>query len=108
MKPVMWTYEEGQAEVLRVQLAVRAFGYHVAMGGGVLNNGTSSKDLDLYFLPMDNDAFTPDAVQLQAYLEDQWGVSEPISDPAYGPSAYYRLKLKFNQPKRIDVFVIGG
>lgn len=110
MPITMWTYAEGQAEVLRVQMAVRAFGYHVAMGGGVLNKGQSSKDLDLYFLPLDNGTQTPNANDLRSFLETRWGQSTPINDPAYGLSPHYRLKLKFMPTalKRIDVFVIGG
>jgi len=60
----MWTLDEGREIVAQVQQNSRAYGYHVAMGGGVLNNGESSKDLDLYFLPLDADSPAhPDSVQ---------------------------------------------
>ena len=106
----VWTLDESRLELARIQHGSRAFGYHVTMGGGVINNGQSSHDLDLYFLPLDNDQASPNATNLQTWLETLWGPSYPLNDPAYGPSPYYKLKLKFLPlvSKRIDVFVIGG
>ena len=112
IKPLItsWTLDEGRCEIQRVQSGSRAYGYHVALGGGVLNTGSSRKDLDLYFLPLDNDTSKPNSGSLVQWLETLWGKSEPINDPNYGPSDYYTQKLKFMPlvSKRIDVFVIGG
>jgi len=102
----MWTLDEARSEIVRVQLPSRAYGYHVALGGGVLNNGKSFKDLDVYFLPLDDTTNTPNPMSLQIFLKSVWGQSTPISDDSYGPSKYYALKLKFSvNHKRIDVFV---
>lgn len=107
---VMWTFAEAQQEVKRVQQASRAFGYHVALGGGVLNVGKSEKDLDLYFLALDDKDSSPNAADLVKWLESLWGAATPINDPRYGDSVHYARKLKF-QPlgsRRIDVFVVHG
>jgi hypothetical protein len=107
-KPIMWTLDEGRAEIARVQQGSREYGYHVALGGGVLNAGQSTKDLDLYFLPLDNDHNQPNPDHLHLWLVSLWGMSQPINDANYPGSTHYKLKLKF-QPvvnKRIDVFII--
>lgn len=103
-KPVQWTLETAREEVHRVQMAVRQFAYHVALGGGVLNNGESCKDLDLYFLPLDT-GVEPDPIGLITFLETLWGPSSNLVDPSYGPSLCYEHKLQFNTPRRIDAFV---
>ena len=103
---VMWTLEQGRAEIQRVQLSSREFGYHVCLGGGVLNAGESSKDLDVYFLPLDDKLNSPQPDRLLAWLETMWGLYTPLNDPRYDQSAHYRHKLRFDIPKRIDVFVV--
>ena len=105
-KRIMWTKVDAETEVAKVQMPARVFGFHVALGGGVLNNGESLKDLDLYFLPLDDVNTAPEVDELVAFLETQWGPSEPIS--SYGTSTHYARKLKFHQPKRIDVFIVCG
>lgn len=72
----------------------RQFGYHLALGGGVLNTGESKKDLDLYFLPMggfDNKKqHNPDKM-LKA-LEAIWGPGESIQKSGYG---YNKATMSF-------------
>ncbi len=46
-----WTIEAALLLIRRLQPALRAYGYHLALGGGVLNRGSSGHDLDLYLLP---------------------------------------------------------
>ena len=101
---VMWTLEQGRAEIQRVQSPSRKFGYHVCLGGSVLNAGESSKDLAVYFLPLDLKSPQPD--RLLAWLATMWGSYTPLNDPRYTQLAYYRHKLRFDIPKRIDVFVV--
>ncbi len=45
-----WTLEEALILVRALQPTAWQYGYHLCLGGGVLNKGVSSKDLDLYFL----------------------------------------------------------
>ena len=72
-----WTLEEALKLVRALQPGTREFGYHLALGGGVLNNGVSEKDVDLYFLPLDNQPpIRPD--KLVEWLEGLWGKGENL------------------------------
>lgn len=108
--PIIWLLDEALVLVQLLQPQSRIYGYHLAMGGGVLNTGYSCKDLDLYFLPLDNVDDTPDVEGLKRWLEGVFGTSEPISDPEYGgETSAYAAKWKFvNMGKRVDVFVGKG
>ena len=73
----------------------------------MLNNGSSTKDLDLYFLPLDNGK---DYDGLKRWLDWEIGVGVSITDPNYPPTpgSVYRYKLKYDvNGKRIDVFIIA-
>lgn len=90
---------------------VTPYGYHIALGGGVLNNGSSEKDVDVYFFPLNGEHVQkPD--ELIAYLTGVWGAPEDIS--SYGsvnPSYLHRKKFFLGDPgsnqRRIDAFVLG-
>lgn len=51
----MWTLMEAIELIGPFQAALRPFDFHVALGGGVLNKGSSINDLDLYVLPVFKD-----------------------------------------------------
>lgn len=76
-----WTIEEGLTLIRGLQPQAKTFGYHIALGGGVLNKGVSEKDLDLYFLPMDNSKDYPIRQdQLVTFLNEVWGYGVPLGD----------------------------
>lgn len=75
---VMWTLDQGVRLVRALQESSRKFGYHLTLGGGVVNKGSSSKDVDLFFLPLDNDKDVPDPDALLKWLEEMWGSSHNI------------------------------
>jgi hypothetical protein len=106
----LWTLEQGIDMVRNLQVKSREFNYHVCIGGGVVNKGESSKDLDLYFLPLDN-GDAPDRLGLEIWLSDMWGDGEPISDPSYeNMSPTYKSKMFYllDGNRRIDTFVVRG
>ena len=106
MSEAMWTLALALNLVRDVQAAVKPFGYHVALGGGCLNNGMSNKDVDLYFLPL---ADATDHLALLAFLSRQWGYPELINtnELQYGPDKHYRAKLKYRSlQRRIDAFIV--
>lgn len=104
----MWTMTDAREQVDLVQLPSRDYHYHVALGGGVLNNGNSWKDLDLYFLPLDSDDADPDIEGLFNFLKGVWGCPVSLIDPSYADTSWYGAKLKFTVgEKRIDVFIAG-
>jgi hypothetical protein len=110
----MWDIDAGLLLVRTIQQDIRKFGFHVAIGGGVVNNGFSEKDLDLYFLPMGgftaNWRRTSNPGELLKYLENLWGLTQAIGNDNYGdrePLSAYRKAAKFyrNKQERIDCFI---
>ena len=89
-----------------IQPNVRKLGYHVALGGGVLNKGMSEKDLDLYFLPLVGEAANHSG--LVAYLYKAWGVADTIGCSGGDTNmGVYRDKLRFQTGHgRIEAFIV--
>lgn len=82
----MWKLEDGLILVRSIQQPSRKYGYHVALGGSVLNKGESEKDLDLYFLPMGSDSgIKEEPGELVKWLSSLWGEPEPIGKDYAGP-----------------------
>lgn len=111
--PIPWDFATAQKLVKDIQHGTRDYGYHLAMGGGVLNNLRSEKDLDLYFLPLDNKDYYVSPEGLLEWLKGMWGDYEDIQpelDPDYpddNGESHYQYKVKFfTKLGRIDVFVI--
>ena len=103
--PTKWTLDEALELVRALQPEIRKFGFHLCLGGGVLNNGHSDKDLDLYFLPMGPNTSNP--TELVEMLDSMWGAAEPLSTGYLDEPPYlYRLKYWYGK-QRIDVFVLG-
>jgi hypothetical protein len=114
MKPY-WELEEALGLIRSLQPETRKFNYHLCLGGGVLNKGESKKDLDLYFLPMNNGEKVGTPNELVAWLDGLWGRGESLLGSIDYPDVVrswkedgYLHKLKYNYcDLRIDVFVIG-
>ena len=51
---VSWTFHTASYKIKECQELSRKFNFHLCLGGSVLNKGKSSKDLDLYILPLSN------------------------------------------------------
>jgi hypothetical protein len=106
-----WSLSEALELVREIQPQIKRYGYHVALGGGVLNNGYSEKDADLYFLSLD-DATTTNIGELSEFLSGYWHdmLCTPIGDvDHYGPHKLYRLRQTYRElktGKRIDVFIV--
>lgn len=99
----LWTLADALTVVRTLQPQLHARWWHVALGGGVLNRGSSAKDLDLYFLPF-NGATTE---AILPFLVEQWGEAKPLSGGDYPPDALFPVRCKFfiQDGKRIDVFI---
>ena len=103
---MMWTREAAAEVIALLQPLTRQFGYHLALGGGVLNNGHSDKDLDLYFLPLDDQDHPPNPDKMLRCVEAIWGESKPLSDYPKASSLYaHKRKLTLPGHKRVDVFI---
>lgn len=113
--PKKWYLAQALHIIRQLQPQLKPYGYHVCLGGSVLNKGESEKDLDLYFLPLQTDAASEKnrkllAKALLTFLELKvFGASfQPFGGMDY-PDAdddccYYH-KGKFNVGLRIDVFI---
>ena len=102
----MWGLDEALALVRRLQPMTRRYNYHAVVGGGVINNGSSEKDLDLYFLPLDNGK-REDHVGLLRFLATTFGLGTDLGGDEYGDSPVYKSKIKFHyEGRRIDAFVV--
>jgi len=101
----VWTLVEARELITQLQLGSRSFNYHIALGGSVLNKGESDKDLDLYFLPMDNgNPHRPK--ELIEWLSGMFGPFTDLGGAEYEKSSNYKEKVEFRyEGKRIDVFI---
>lgn len=102
----MWTLLEALDLVRRIQTHLKPMQYHVLLGGGVLNNGKSEKDLDLYVVPFGGQKSTPMAILSALY--EILGPGVPLSgdDYPHGGLAPWREAFKYTlNGKRIDVFI---
>src|SRR5882672_8106898 len=74
-----WSLDDGLKLVRLLQPETRKYGYHLALGGSVLNAGKSDKDIDLYFLPLENKRESPANIgDLTQWLVTLWGEYEVI------------------------------
>lgn len=78
-----WTLKEALDLIRALQVDVGVFGYHLCLGGGVLNRGHSNKDLDLYFLPLDRADLPPQSDKLMTWLEVLWGEGVDLSQRVF-------------------------
>lgn len=104
----LWTFDVAQPMIANLQESAKRVGFHIALGGGVLNNLKSNKDLDLYFLPMRNGE-SSNADELLAALESVWGKLQPFSE--YGEDdddGIWTFKGKLDGPggKRVDIWIM--
>jgi hypothetical protein len=103
----MWTLDEGLKFVRDIQPVARRFNYHISLGGSVLNYGQSNKDLDVYFLPLDNGC-AGEPTALKNWLESKFGLMAPLGGEEYADESDYldKFKLYTLEGKRVDCFVM--
>jgi len=103
-----WTLDEAVDVIRKIQPIVRALDYHCVLGGGVLNKGFSTKDLDLFFLKL-NGSTGERYHELFIYLGQIFGTLEPIRDsPDYiagEPWHYREMIYGLYMGKRVDIFI---
>jgi hypothetical protein len=105
LQQTVWTLDEGLDLVRRLQPETRQFGYHLTLGGGVLNNGRSKKDLDLFFLPL-SDVRASRSDRMLSHLIEKFGHATSLV--GYGDDRHpYAHKVRFDfGGKRIDAFIL--
>jgi hypothetical protein len=106
VKAPLWTLDDALTLVRALQPFTRQFGYHLTLGGGVLNVGSSTKDLDLFFLPLDNGGVNrPD--DLLSWLKLTFSSeAKNIGGLHYGNDNFNEMKQEMRYDgKRVDVFI---
>ena len=105
----VWSLGTARNLIKTLQDWSRKYKYHVCLGGGVLNNSISAKDVDIYFLPLGHG--DQDPVGLLHGLQKK--LQSPLQ-PFYGDKFYpetetpYVFKGKLeSEGRRVDVFVLG-
>lgn len=83
-----WLLDDALGVIRALQPQTRQFGYHLCLGGGVLNKGESEKDLDLYFLPMNQKDLKADGDGMLQHLKSLWGESEDVRDGRWRTSVH--------------------
>lgn len=98
----VWTLEEAVKLVRALQAKTREFGYHLTLGGGVLNNGFSKKDVDLYFLPLNNSSYQEKPKELVEWLVSMWGKGNDIKNSSEANTREkYIIQVGNNGPEMV-------
>lgn len=98
----MWTLDEALVLIREKQPYAWEKGYHIVVGGSVINHGSSDKDLDLYLIPLANSL--PENWRIVVF--DLFGAYQNLSDSKYQEDRF-RAKLKIDYDgKRIDCFIM--
>lgn len=101
----IWALADALKLIRETQATARSFGFHICLGGGVLNRGTSEKDVDLYLLPLIE---VPQNTEgLLASLEIGWGPSEIAFSGGDSQGPYLHKRRYTVDDRKIEVFVMG-
>lgn len=100
----MWTLDEGLVVARSLEPVAVAFGYHVALGGGVLLRGASEKDLDVMLYPHGGDKIVLNTLGFHNTLNAMFKDFSTASK--YGPDhTVYRGYCR-DTGKRVDFFFL--
>lgn len=110
----MWTLNEARLFINEIQSKLLAKNYHVVLGGSVLNDGQSENDLDLYFLPLEDESKHPDDRRIFNYISVMEIMHEVTGHYGNHMEDYenlrstYECKLmyKTKDGKKIDAFIV--
>lgn len=84
-----WVLDDALELIRSLQGPAKDLGYHITLGGGVLNKGLSLKDLDLFFLPYEGRK--QEGVKLVKWLGDLWGKGSVMGGEKKKPAGSERL-----------------
>lgn len=112
----VWYLSDAQTLVRELQEHIWPLGWHVTLGGGVLNHGYSDKDLDLYLLPRYVKDHLHDVEKLKSLLLSWWEEAEggydkraPESVPAGQEAkafAWTGRYLRGSGRQPVEIFVV--
>lgn len=107
-----WYLGDAQMIIRELQKILWPIGWHVCLGGGVLNHGYSANDLDLYVLPIYRDGVKTELDALTAVngyftsdgTYDENGDVKSTCDVEHECFAYCQRYT--NPGKSVEVFVV--
>lgn len=100
----MWTLDNALKLIRETQETAKGFGYHICLGGSVLNKGESIKDLDLYFIPLVGVEESIERLLQSLYIG--WGDGEEFGYiESYQKLSPYRHTIRFKGIKPSDAFI---
>lgn len=110
----MWDLESALKFIQKIQPSAKVVGFHVCLGGGVLNKGESNNDLDLYFLPLEDESNHPDdkrrtdPVNIMEIMNRVTGNTGTYQEDYDNLRTSYRAKMvyKYTLNSKIDIFVV--
>jgi hypothetical protein len=106
----VWYLADALVLVRTLQAIAWPQGYHIALGGGVLNHGYSDGDLDIYVLPIYNKPGIVDELVILTALGavlDQNDYVEPVCSFENNPHECFAYSVRFpNGGKRVEIFVV--
>lgn len=104
MNNPMWTLQEARILCEQVEIALRAMGAHVALGGSCLYRGSSDKDVDLFIYPHKTTAFPSENLVVSSLCQIGFKFMRELPREQYGDG---KRVLQFEyQEKRVDVFMM--
>lgn len=103
----VWTLDQAHVIIAELWPLMWDLHYHILLGGGVIREGKSDKDLDLFFIPLNG--YESHAHTVLEKLWSQLGPSKALRDsPDYHADSNFHFTeaQKFDYlGKRIDVFI---
>ena len=104
----MWTLNEGIAEAQLLDPLLRPHNAFVALTGGVLHRGSSTKDLDLVIIPLKNRLTLRQYIKISKILSKRYNKLHHVVNTAkYGDDKYVEVYYTHDK-KRIDVFFLNS
>lgn len=108
--PWHWRLEQALALIRDLQPRLHEKRWHVTFGGSVLNNGSSGKDLDLFFFPFGMVGANGEPVEdILPMLTEMWGEPYRLNqhEDNYPPNLNFGRSCKFYPVGRgrIDAFI---
>ncbi len=107
-----WYLADALILVRELQALAWPNGWHIALGGGVLNHGYSDKDLDLYVLPIYNQPVCLDELSILSKLAEVLDATHPDGEPVCSfqgnPHECYTYSVRYPYKKNqsVEVFVV--
>lgn len=96
----IWNIEQAQKLCSNLEHTLKSVGAHVALGGSVLYNGQSSKDVDIFVYPHRGNDEPLSPVLSKLY---EWGFSDSIDKPSTGGGKVIRVMNDISG-RRVDFF----